>query len=112
MRIPTLLAGLLLALPLHAQQPAGTQALPGAAPDSPPPVKSGEVLEPDVTIIQRETETVYEYRLNGALYMVKVVPAQGAPYYLLDMDGDGTLESRRGELDPGVMVPHWMILRW
>jgi len=112
MRIANFIAGLLLALPVAAQQPADTENLPGAAPEPPPPVRSGEVLEPDVTIIRGETKTVYEYRLNGQLYMIKVVPKSGPPYYLVDADGDGQLESRRNDLDTGFMVPHWMILRW
>ena len=109
MRMLLILAGLLLALPLHAQQ-AGGQAVP--APDVPPPVKSGEVLEPDITIIAGEKETVHEYRVNGILYMIKVVPQSGPPYYLLDTDGDGDLESRSNGPDTGVLVPMWMILRW
>jgi hypothetical protein len=108
MRRPLLLAGLLLALPVSAQQ--GGQALD--APPPPPPVQSGEVLEPDITIIKGEAQTTYEYRINGELYMVKIVPDAGPPYFLIDVDGDGQLESRRSALDENLMVPHWMILRW
>lgn len=71
-----------------------------------------EVLEPKVTIHEDGRGVIEEYRLNGSLYMIKVTPSMGLPYYLIDTDGDGELESRRNELDPDVMIPAWMILRW
>jgi hypothetical protein len=30
----------------------------------------------------------------------------------MDTTGDGELESRRGELDPKLLVPNWVIFRW
>ena len=69
-------------------------------------------LEPKVTIHEDGRGVVEEYRMNGALYMLKVTPKSGKPYYLVDADGDGELESRRNELDPDVMIPSWMIFRW
>lgn len=109
MRRALLLAGLFLAPNLHAQQ-GSQQALD--APPPPPPVQSGEVLEPDVTIIQREDATHHEYRVNGQLYMVKVVPQVGPAYYLVDRDGDGSLESRTQTIHEGFQVPQWVIKTW
>lgn len=71
-----------------------------------------EELEPEVRIIKRDDAEVEEYRLNGQLYMIRVTPVVGPPYYLYDTTGDGTLDSRRSELDPGLVVPRWMIFRW
>jgi hypothetical protein len=68
--------------------------------------------EPEVTIIQRKDATVEEYRLNGRLYMVKVVPAVGPPYYYLDRDGDGLLESKMNGRTSQPQVPQWVILSW
>ncbi len=80
---------------------------------SPPPVPTGtDEAEPEVTIKRRGEERVEEYRINGQLYMVKITPAKGPSYYLMDSDGDGSLDSRRGELDPKLLVPHWTIFRW
>ena len=53
---------------------------------------------------------VHEYRANGRLYMVKVVPTRGYPYYLYDADGNGSLESRQDRLEP--VIPRWVIHRW
>lgn len=80
-------------------------------PPPPPPVQSGEVLEPEITIIQRENETVEEYRINGNLYLVKVQPAVGPAYYLMDNDGDGRLESRSSQLSDYV-IPQWVLFSW
>ena len=69
-------------------------------------------LEPEVSIIKRDDAVVQEYRMNGVLYMVKVITVVGPPYYLFDSNGDGSLNIRRNELDPGLVVPSWMIFRW
>lgn len=37
----------------------------------------------DVEIIAGETRTIYEFRSNGQLRLVKVVPKFGVPYYLV-----------------------------
>lgn len=79
---------------------------------SPAPGDASTGMVPEVTIIQRSDRTIREYRINGQLYMIKVAPRKGAPYYLVDTDGDGNLDVRRGELDPGLLVPAWSILRW
>lgn len=69
-------------------------------------------LEPDVTIIQRKDATYEEYRLNGRLYMVKVVPFVGPPYYFIDRDGDGLMEARSYDQDAQPRVPQWVIFSW
>ena len=109
MRKPLLAIALVLSsAPLQAE-------IPPALPEiEPPPVPTGtsDDMEPEVTISRRGEETIEEYRINGELYMVKVIPAKGVPYYLMDADGDGSLETRRGELDPRLLVPSWSIFRW
>ncbi|HFD80364.1 MAG TPA: DUF2782 domain-containing protein [Gammaproteobacteria bacterium] len=73
-----------------------------------------EQIEPEVVIRQREDKTIEEYRINGQLYMIKVTPRKGPPYYLIDNDGNGTLESMRtgADLEPDIMIPHWVLFRW
>ncbi len=71
-----------------------------------------EIMEPQVTIIRRDGEIIEEYRLHGQLYMVRITPTSGPPYYLVDTDGDGNLDPRAHELDPGLMIPAWTIFRW
>ncbi len=77
----------------------------------PPADEDEEVIEPEVTIRQSGDKTIHEYRMNGRLYMVKIVPRSGPPYYLLDLDGDGEMDVTEG--DPRkVVVPQWVLFRW
>lgn len=98
---------------VHAEAPPVVEQ----APEPPVTVLSSdgledEGLEPQVSIIKRDDAVVQEYRMNGTLYMVKVTPVVGPAYYLIDSNGDGALNSRHNELDPGLVVPSWMIFRW
>lgn len=67
---------------------------------------SGE--EPEVTIIRQTEQTVEEFRAGGKLYMIKITPKHGKPYYLVDDKGDGKF-SRQESLDSGLRVPRWVI---
>ena len=53
-----------------------------------------------------------EYRMGGVLYMVKVNPVKGTSYYLVDSDGDGSLETRYSDRQSGLAIPAWVLLRW
>ncbi|TAN53208.1 MAG: DUF2782 domain-containing protein [Methylococcaceae bacterium] len=81
-------------------------------PDLPAQQQSGENIEPDITIIKRGEETIQEYRVNGKLYMTKIIPAAGPPYYLLDTDGDGNMDVRRSDLEHGMKTPQWVLFSW
>jgi hypothetical protein len=74
------------------------------------PARAEEVpanlADEDVTITEGEERTVYEYRQNGQLRMVRIVPRFGRPYFLVPADptrGQGDLEQR------GQLVPSWRI---
>lgn len=98
-----------LALPALAQTPPGKQPPPDAPP---PPVIEGDPSEaPQVTIVKRGEDTVEEFRIRGRLFMVKVTPPHGTPYYLVDRKGDGVL-MRTESLEPGTSVPMWVLKRW
>lgn len=66
---------------------------------------------PQVSIrTQDNGDRVEEYRQNGRLTMVKVIPERGAPYFLLDTNGDGRLDTKDGE---GNVAPvYWTIYEW
>ena len=103
----------LAAAPAAAAQQSGPPALQ-PVPEPPPPPPGHELdpaLEPQVTILKRGTDTVEEYRINGRLYMIKVTPATGRPYYLVDHKGDGSFlrhDNYRSEIRP----PMWVIHSW
>ncbi|SRR5258706_15332245 len=113
-RILNLLAALLLAavLPVAAQQskPPVLQPLP-EPPPPPPGYELDPALEPQVTILKRGTDTVEEYRLGGKLYMIKITPANGKPYYLVDNKGDGKF-ARQDNYDSGIRPPMWVIFQF
>ncbi len=106
----------LLAFPVYAadavdEQPPTLEAVPDV-PEPPLPVQNGETMEPDITIIRKGKDTIQEYRRGGRLYMVKVTPAVGPPYYFLDTNGDGKMDVRRSDLDRGLDVQMWNLLEW
>ncbi|HKW80950.1 MAG TPA: DUF2782 domain-containing protein [Casimicrobiaceae bacterium] len=101
------LAFALAAGALAQKPPPKLEPLPEAPP--PPPEIAGDPdLEPQVTIVRRETETIEEYRVNGRLTMVKVTPKTGRPYYLVAEGADGVF-IRRDSLDHGLRVPMWLL---
>ncbi|MEJ5211699.1 MAG: DUF2782 domain-containing protein, partial [Burkholderiales bacterium] len=60
------------------------------------------------TIRQRGEDVVEEFRIGGKLYMMKITPKYGKPYYLVDDKGDGSF-IRMDNLDSGTRVPRWVI---
>ena len=112
MRLIVALLAATLALPCAAQaQGPSTPPNLQPVPEPPPPPPGFELdpaLEPQVTIIKRGTDTVEEYRIGGRLFMVKVIPAYGPPYYLIDERGDGQM-TRQDSFDSGIRVPMWVI---
>ena len=67
--------------------------------------------EPRVTITKQTEQTVEEFRSHGKLYMIKISPKYGKPYYLIDDRGDGKF-ARQESLDSGLRVPQWVILKF
>jgi len=119
----------LLAIPLvvpltlwSAEPPAKPLSPPKTAIPPPPPLPPRATprdapvdqpetgLEPEVTITTRGDTTYQEYRMNGRLYMIKVTPKTGKPYYLIDEEGAG--QFRRNDFEPRILIPRWTIKSW
>lgn len=98
-----------LALPVAAQstQPRDLQPIP-EPPLPPAGIEKNAAFEPQVTITKRGEETAEEFRIGGRLYMIKITPRGGVPYYLIDNRGDGTF-ARQESLDSGMRPPMWVI---
>ena len=107
-----LLAALgLAALPVGAQtqgKPPNLQPIP-EPPPPPPGYELDPALEPQVTIIKRGTDTVEEYRIGGKLYMIKVTPPHGVPYYMIDQRGDGKFVRDDTNIGSQIRPPMWVI---
>lgn len=90
-----------------AETPADAELLEEVPP--PPPVESGEVLEsePQVTIRKGKEKTVHEYRMHGELYMMKVIPDHGVPYYLYKDDQQSDWVNVGP--NPPLSIPKWTL---
>jgi hypothetical protein len=111
-------AGLLLIAALACTLGAAAQKAPPPpklepVPEPPPPpqVAADPELQPQVTVVQRENETIEEYRVNGRLKMIKVTPRHGRPYFLV-ADGATGAFVRRDSLDSGLRVPLWLLFEF
>lgn len=113
--------------PLAAQEedPAAPPPIPpvdapenrGVDEDVPIPPKvldENERVEPVVDIRRDEDDNIVEeYSLDGRVYMVKITPKVGPPYYYLDDDGDGELELRESDRAAHPVKPvYWKIKEW
>ncbi|ABC32995.1 conserved hypothetical protein [Hahella chejuensis KCTC 2396] len=78
--------------------------LPLAAPT----LAEDSTAEPEVQIRYGEKETHYEYRVNGELVQIKVVPKVGPEYYLVPSDTGEWVQSEK----PRILVPSWKLLEW
>jgi hypothetical protein len=104
---------LAVALPVAAQtkgKPPALQPVP-EPPPPPPGLELDPALEPQVTILKRGTDTVEEFRVAGKLYMIKVTPAHGTPYYLIDHKGDGSF-IRQDHFRTDIRPPMWVIFEF
>lgn len=55
-------------------------------------------------------DVIEEYRIAGQLTVVKITPRRGPTYYLVDSNGDGKLDSSKGE---GPISPvQYKLLEW
>lgn len=91
-------------------------ALPATAQETPPPpspsAQTEALPEPEITIRPSAEGMIEEYRIKGRLYMVKISPKNAPPYYLIDNDGDGQLETRHNGPMESPLIPQWILLRW
>jgi Protein of unknown function (DUF2782) len=104
---------LLLAANSFAAQPSNLEPLEQVQP--PPKVVDGEALddpaiEPQITIRKKGKETIEEYSINGEVYMMKVTPEHGVPYYLHKEDSSGNWIND-GPNKP-LSVPKWILFRF
>lgn len=77
-----------------------------------PPKVQDEQVESTVTIRDEEGKRIEEYSRGGQVYMVKVIPDKGVPYYYVDSDGDGRLETAPTKDLEQVRPVYWKVKEW
>jgi hypothetical protein len=115
-KLAVLLAIVAFQLPLVATaespQPLPLPADLQPLEDFPPPTISNDENpdEPQITIVKKNGETIEEYRIGGELYMMKVTPAHGVPYYMHkeDQNGGWLMDGP----NPPLSVPKWTLFRF
>lgn len=105
-----LLLAVVPALALAAAAPTTTRDVP--IPDKKPPPPGKDAAAPTVTIRSTDNgDLVEEYREGGKVFMVRVTPKHGKPYYLYDDDRNGRLD--RTDADKASVSPvYWTIYEW
>ena len=73
---------------------------------SSPTFGSESIRGPDVVIVAGNNKTILEFRQNGQLRIIQVIPKRGKPYYLVPEDptknnGDLTRANK--------LLPSWVI---
>ncbi|SEM40110.1 Protein of unknown function [Pseudoxanthomonas sp. GM95] len=101
---PLLLAGVLLM--------AGCASTRGDG-DAARAVSEMDLDNPDVAVRTEDNgDVIQEFRVAGALRMVKITPTRGPAYYLYDDNGDGKLDHssapNRGDISP----VYWKLYGW
>jgi hypothetical protein len=109
MKSPATAAMLALCATCALADPQEDQAL--AAPAAPQSPVAGEPTEPEVNISETPEGVVYEYRVRGRTYMVRVQPQIGPAYYFLDTNGDGILDVR-SDAPLNNAVQQWILYSW
>jgi hypothetical protein len=96
----------------------GSALAPSALGENPASAKDLDLrvvdsdLQPEVTVKRYENRRVDEYRVNDNIYMVKITPKSGNPYYLVDDDGSGEMEMRTNAGGRDIRVPQWSLSSW
>lgn len=102
----------LFAASASAQEELGaTPETTGESPKEPVVVSDYQPPGSEAQIVIRPgdgKEVFYEYRVNGELVEIKVVPDVGPAYYLVPADGGGWIR----ETETDLLVPSWVLFRW
>ncbi|NLA67211.1 MAG: DUF2782 domain-containing protein [Gammaproteobacteria bacterium] len=54
----------------------------------------------ETTRTEPNGDVITEYRVDGRLRALRVVPSRGATFYLFDRDGDGIVDGERDGVSP------------
>ncbi|MFY9180274.1 MAG: DUF2782 domain-containing protein [Venatoribacter sp.] len=73
-------------------------------------VQAANEVGETITIRNDQDVTYYEFRVNGEISEIKVVPKKGPAYYLVPSQQEDGEFVRKD--NPKIRVPSWVIFRW
>ncbi len=103
--------GIALAAQPAAPTPPDMIPLPDEDDGAVPLIAPQGPNDPDISIRTEGDNTIEEYRRDGQVYMIKVTPRLGPPYYLIDASGQGRFMRHDGPLPPTAPA-QWRILEF
>jgi len=75
-------------------------------------ISEADLRAVDETIIlveNGEDQRIFEFRQNGILMMIKVIPQRGRPYYLVPASGQAHFTDLT---DQKHLYPQWTLIEW
>lgn len=90
-----------------SQAQAAEEQLETVEEFTPPAITNEDLTEPEITVIEKDGDVIEEYRVNGQLYMMKVTPKHGKPYYMHKEDQEGGWRIL-GPNEP-LSIPKWTL---
>ncbi len=92
---------------VSSQASAEEEALETIDEFAPPAITNEDLTKPEITVIEKDGDVIEEYRVNGQLYMMKITPKHGKPYYMHKEDQEGGWVIA-GPNEP-LSVPKWTL---
>ncbi|WDS35398.1 DUF2782 domain-containing protein [Pseudoxanthomonas sp.] len=81
--------------------------------DSTRAVSEMDLDNPDVAVRTADNgDVIQEFRVAGALRMVKITPTRGPAYYLYDDNGDGKLDHSSSPNKGDISPVYWKLYGW
>ena len=63
-----------------------------------------------ITLVENDADQrIFEFRQNGVLMMIKVIPKSGRPYYLVPATGQAHFTDLT---DQKHLYPQWTLIEW
>lgn len=110
--ISSLLALIFLSITIATAAEAGNNEVRVFSSEDVNPALIEDAFAPEINIQQFDNREIQEYSVNNHVYMIKITPKHGFPYYLVDPDGTGEMEYKRDTLGLEVNPPRWTLFSW
>jgi predicted small secreted protein len=76
-------------------------------------VSEMDLDNPDVAVRTADNgDVIQEFRVAGALRMVKITPTRGPAYYLYDDNGDGKVDRSNAPNQGDISPVYWKLYGW